>query len=105
GKRTGADVGGLIRNQIQKLLEAAQEDNLEIEGVGVSVPGISYRDTGRVWAPNIPGWENYPLREELSSLVSNGDFRVTIDNDRACYILGEQWQGAAQGCKDAIFLA
>ena len=28
-----------------------------------------------------------------------------MDSDRACYILGECWQGAARGCRDAIFLA
>jgi glucokinase len=105
GKRTGVEVGCLIRNQIQKFFETAQEENFEIEGVGVSVPGISYQETGKVWAPNIPGWENYPLREELSSLSPDAGLHVTIDSDRACYILGETWQGAAQGCKDAIFLA
>jgi len=30
---------------------------------------------------------------------------VKIDSDRTCYILGEAWRGAAQGCDDAIFLA
>ena len=30
---------------------------------------------------------------------------VTIDSDRACYILGESWQGNAKQCRDAIFLA
>jgi glucokinase len=31
--------------------------------------------------------------------------RVTIDSDRAAYILGETWLGAARGASDAIFLA
>jgi glucokinase len=30
---------------------------------------------------------------------------VRIDSDRACYILGEAWKGAARGCANAIFLA
>ena len=31
--------------------------------------------------------------------------RVAVDSDRACSILGEVWQGAAQGCRDAVFMA
>jgi glucokinase len=34
-----------------------------------------------------------------------GERSATIDNDRACYILGETWQGAAKGASDAIFLS
>ncbi len=32
-------------------------------------------------------------------------YKNKIDSDRACYILGEVWQGSAKGCKDAVFLA
>jgi glucokinase len=31
--------------------------------------------------------------------------RVVIDSDRAAYISGETWRGAAQGARDAIYLA
>lgn len=104
-KRAGAEVGCLIRNLIQALVHAARKDDVRIEGVGISIPGISHQESGKVWAPNIPGWEDYPLREEISLLLAKENIRVTIDSDRACYILGEHWQGAARGCKDAIFLA
>jgi glucokinase len=30
---------------------------------------------------------------------------VVIDSDRACYVLGESWQGNAKGCRDVIFLS
>jgi glucokinase len=56
-----------------------------------------------VWAPNIPGWEDYPLLSEVQSVC--GSIPVKIDSDRACYILGELWQGNAKGCRDAIFLS
>jgi glucokinase len=74
-----------------------------VEAIGISVPGISFINKGTVWAPNIEGWENYPLLEEVKNVA--GDIPVFIDSDRACYILGEVWQGNAKGCKDAIFLA
>jgi glucokinase len=103
--RQGQAVGDLICRQLKSLLAAARARHLNVSAIGVSVPGISYSRTGRVWAPNIPGWENYPLRRELETAVAHQRTRVVIDSDRACYILGETWRGAARGCRNAIFLA
>src|SRR5678810_995824 len=58
---------------------------------------------GTVWAPNIPGWDNYPLLEEMRKI--SGDIPVSVESDRSCYILGEMWQGNAKGTGNAIFLA
>jgi glucokinase len=102
-QRTGKEVGALIAEKIKSLLESpdAQRDN--IKSIGISVPGISYSGTGRVWAPNIQGWNDYPLLQEIKAVA--GDIPVTIDSDRACYILGEVWQGNARGCNDAVYLS
>jgi glucokinase len=99
-KRKGNEVGSLIKEQVKKLLS----NHSDVEAIGVSVPGISYSKTGNVWAPNIPGWDDYPLLKVIKEPAGE-KIRVTIDSDRACYILGEVWQGSARGCKDAIFLA
>ena len=104
GRRGGA-VGELICHQLALLLAAARVRQFRISAIGVSVPGISHSRTGKVWAPNIPGWENYPLRRELVAALSDQRIRVAIDSDRACYILGETWRGAAKDCRNAIFLA
>ena len=56
-----------------------------------------------VVAPNIHGWDDYPLRDDLQHAL--GAMRVVVDSDRAAYILGETWRGAAVGARDAIFLA
>jgi len=97
--RSGREVGALISEQATKFLNSDDD----ISSIGACIPGISYRETGRVWAPNIPGWDDYPLLDELR-LVANG-IPVFIDSDRACYILGESWKGNAMGCRDAVFLA
>jgi glucokinase len=97
--RTGGEVGALIVEQTTKFLSI----DSEIKSIGACVPGISYRETGRVWAPNIPGWDDYPLRDELQQ--SAGGIPVSVDSDRACYILGESWKGNTAGCRDAIYLA
>ena len=103
GSRSGADVGKLITDRIAGIISYAELQGNQIESVGVCVPGISHTDSGRVWAPNIPGWENYPLMNELKTVCTI--MPVTIDSDRACYILGEVWKGNAQECRDAVFLA
>jgi glucokinase len=97
--RQGVQVGELIADRIKFLRES-----FRCEAVGVCVPGLYRSGRGTVWAPNIPGWDDYPLLDELRS-VSGVAHRVTIDSDRAAYILGEAWRGAARGARDAVFLA
>ena len=97
---TGKCVGNLITDQIAKVLSTG---NYSISAVGISVPGIYRKKTGTVWAPNIDGWNDYPLLQEVKEACK--EIPVVIDGDRACYILGETWMGNAKGCRDAIFLA
>ncbi len=100
--RAGNAVATLMIEQLAALAgELPQTDRLDT--VGVSVPGIYRADRGTVWAPNIPGWEDFPLRDALGDALPH--VRVSIDSDRAAYILGESWCGAAAGARDAIFLA
>jgi len=103
--RAGTDVGVIIKKMLSNFFIIAAEEKIKIEAIGVCIPGISYTKTGHVWAPNIPGWENYPLHDEIASVTPSKEIKIKIDSDRTCYILGEAWQGAAQGCDDAIFLA
>lgn len=98
--RKSTQVGALITGLVKKFKD---DPRFTLDGVGVSIPGISYKKEGTVWAPNIEGWENYPLLQELKEVA--GDIVIDIDNDRACSILGELWVGNAKGCHDAIFLA
>ncbi len=100
-KRTGSEAGKLITDLIGEFFAVSGTGNA-VTSIGISVPGISYQATGRVWAPNIPGWTDYPLLDEVRSAA--GTVPVVIDSDRACYILGEVWKGNAVGCTDAIFI-
>jgi len=101
--RCGTEVSDLISDLCRRLLMlAAIPDNKEMS-IGICVPGIAYSRTGRVWAPNIPGWEDFPLRDELLKVFPNAS--ITAESDRTCYILGETSQGIARGCQNAIFIA
>ena len=100
GGEEGEGVLHIVLDLIDTLLEEAGG---EVRTVGMAVPGIWNEKAGTVWAPNIPGWIDYPLRERLLQHFSHLLFYIT--SDRACYIMGEVWKGNAQGCRDAIFLA
>jgi glucokinase len=101
--RRGKEVGQLITGKVREIIQKGNSSGNSIDAIGISVPGISHLTTGTVWAPNIPGWDDYPLLKEVESVC--GGIPVTIDSDRACYILGESWQGNAKGCRDAIYLS
>ena len=98
------EVAELVIEHCHTLLGQGEGDDEAPHAVGIVVPGIYRAEQGTVWAPNIPGWEEYPLRDELREALGP-ELRVVIDSDRAAYILGETWQGAARGARDAIFLA
>lgn len=102
--KTGPAVGASILSMVDTLLAKSQDLALKVSAVGVAVPGIYHPSKGTVWAPNISGWEDYPLMSELRAHLGK-NMGVCIDSDRACYILGEAWKGAAIGCKHAVFLA
>lgn len=98
--RGGREVGALIVDRIA----AARGHAHDATSVGVCIPGLYRESAGTVWAPNIPGWDDYPLRDELAHALGAG-LSFAIDSDRAAYILGETWLGAARGARDAIYLA
>jgi glucokinase len=101
--RAGRDVGALIVGRIRALLDVAERDGSPVEGVGIAVPGIYRAATATVWAPNIPGWDDYPLVQEVRSAVP-ATVGVRVDSDRACAVLGETWRGGAAGVRNAVFL-
>jgi len=74
----------------------------DAERVGVIVPGIFTASTGRAWCPNLWGVDEVPL---LAALGERVEAPVVIDSDRAGYVLGESWLGAARGLRDVAFVA
>jgi glucokinase len=87
-----------LRSCVEQIAARAQG----VEAVGVIVPGIYDTRTGMAWCPNLWGGAEVPLRDSLAAAL---DAPVVIDNDRAGYVLGEQWLGAARGLRDVVFVA
>jgi glucokinase len=103
-KRGGREAGKLVQSLVINLLDECIKTNREVNGIGISVPGIAHSDTGKVWVPNITGWEDYPLCDEIISVVQNPAISIIVNNDRACSLLGEVWKGNARGCRNVITL-
>lgn len=90
-------------NTVAQIARIAHElGNGRIDCAGVVIPGIYYAGNGSAWAPNLWGMDPVPLRADL---LRELPWPVTIDSDRAAYVLGEQWLGAAQGAQDVVFVA
>jgi glucokinase len=104
-KRTGSEVGRLVLQTIDELITMSGKMINDIEAFGICVPGIADCKTGLVWAPNIEGWENYPLQKEIEEYINNDKIKISVASDRTCYILGETWKGAAKNAKNAVFIA
>ena len=65
-----------------------------LAGVGIGVPGIIDMETGMLHeSPNLPGWANYPVREEIERRLGTG---ITLENDANAAAFGEHWLGAGQ---------
>jgi glucokinase len=96
--KSARQISGIIR----KLEASARKKNGEIRAVGICIPGVVFQKDGVVWAPNISGWDHFPLRRRLAEKTRTP---LVLDSDRSACVLGEQWCGAARGKKNVVFLA
>lgn len=74
----------------------------KLAGIGIGVPGIIDMGSGMLrQSPNLPGWEDYPVREEIEQRLAT---RVVLENDANVAALGEKWLGAAKDMDDMLML-
>lgn len=71
-------------------------------GVGVGSPGPLDPADGVIYTtPNMPGWENYPMKKKLEEKTR---MPVIVENDANCAALAEYWRGAGRGSHTMILL-
>jgi glucokinase len=108
-KAGGDAAAAQVAGRIEALAAAAAACGGRLAGVGICVPGIAYSGSGKVWAPNIPGWDQYPLLDKIRQEQDRGHIQVCVplllESDRSACVAGEAWRGAAAGAKDVVFLA
>ena len=74
----------------------------ELAGIGIGVPGIIEMKTGMLrGSPNLPGWDNYPVRDEIERRLKT---TVVLENDANAATLGEKWLGAGATVDDMVML-
>lgn len=71
-------------------------------GVGIGTPGFIIMEKGIITAsPNLPGFENFPIRDEIERQLQAP---VVLENDANAAALGEKWQGAGRDVDDLVLL-
>ena len=77
-------------------------DGDKLLGIGIGVPGLIRLEEGVIVAsPNLPGWENFPLRDKLEGELG---CPVILENDANAAALGEVWLGAGRDVDDLVLL-
>ncbi len=71
-------------------------------GVGIGTPGFIIMDKGIITeSPNLPGFENFAMRDEIERLLQAP---VLLENDANAAALGEKWMGAGRDVDDLVLL-
>jgi glucokinase len=99
--REGLDA--VVTRIFETILEAVGDTPLAaVSGIGIGAPGPLNPITGIVMgAPNLPGWNNVPLRTLVSERFGRPTF---LGNDANVAGLAEYLYGAGRGIRDLIYL-
>ena len=91
-----------VYGAIQQALDEAHVALDQIAGIGVATPGPLNNRTGVIFSPpNLPGWDNVPLRDVLQQQFNRP---TIIENDAHTAGLGEYMFGAGRGSKYMVYL-
>ncbi len=73
-----------------------------LAGIGIGIPGFIIMEKGLVTdSPNLPGFHNFPIRDEIERLLQSP---VLLENDANAAALGEKWMGAGRDVQDLVLL-
>ncbi len=91
-----------VYGAIQQALDEAGITLEQIAGIGVATPGPLNNRTGVIYSPpNLPGWENVPLRDLIQQHFRSP---ILIENDAHTAGLGEYMYGAGRGSRYMVYL-
>lgn len=100
-RRGGRHLIERIDQVVRDLARRGNVDWSQVRMVSLGTPGVIDPATGVMrYASNVPGFGNLHLRDELSARLG---VPMLIDNEVNLSVLGEQWQGHGQGCRDFLF--
>lgn len=100
--RGPADGTRRMARAVLQLIQTAGLQPSEVAGVGLGTPGTMDIPAGRlVDPPNLPGWIDFPIRDELSGACG---LPVSFANDGAAAAYGEYWVGSGRGMPSMVML-
>ena len=92
---------GEMCDAIQSLTKKYR-DTGKFVGAGIGVPGIIDMETGMMRkSANLPGWSDYPVRDEIERRLGA---RVFLDNDAKMAAFGEKWLGAGRDADNMVMI-
>ncbi|MCK3682843.1 ROK family protein [Maribellus sp. YY47] len=101
GKASREDTLEAIRASIEKTVGKANEEGVQIAGIGIGSPGIICEGVVQGGADNLDRWFDI----DLAGIFGNAfHLPVFADNDANVMGLGEATYGAAKDCSDVIFI-
>jgi glucokinase len=101
-RRTSTAVGPSVEANICKVIRAVWPVGETVAAIGVAAPGPIDGQRGVVFRPpNIPGWDQFPLRQYLEE-----EFKVMVmvANDANMAAYGEWKNGAGRGYDHLLYL-
>ena len=91
-----------IFNTLHNLIQSVWVGNDEVLALSIATPGPIEPESGFIYkAPNIPGWTQFPLGEELRKIYS---IPVYFGNDANFAAFGEWKYGAGTNHSNLIYL-
>jgi glucokinase len=91
-----------ILDSVGRTLDQAQITAVNLAVVGVGAPGLSNPETGILYtSPNLPGWDNVPLRDIVEKELGRKAFLI---NDANAAAVGEFHFGAGRGVRNLIYI-
>lgn len=94
--RVVADMCDAVKEIEQRLPDG------QLGGIGIGVPGIINLADGTVrQSPNLPGWSDFPVRDDIEQLLGT---QVILENDANAAALGESWVGAGRNVESLCMM-
>lgn len=92
-----------IERSIFTILKNNKLNKTDIERIGISTPSVinETRDT-ILWSPNLPGWENFNIKEYFSQKFNT---RVILENDLNAAAVAEYEKNYKNKTKNIVFIS
>jgi len=89
-----------IYNELTEIIHMFSRE-YDITAIGIGTPGMIDNKGKVLNAPNLKGWNNFPLKNNLEKEFSS---KIYIENDANCAAIAELIQGVGQKYSNFIYL-